>query len=167
MIDWGHENNYIAIIIDDNQRTTTTAKPDNEQTGNNNNHGINNAVYIKLTTQEVGEGYFHILFTVIYALYIGFALFHLHKNRFKLCIPCSKPRFHSKRMSMIIGYILLIITALFGFIFNLYLYEAQLIGDELIFCYFMSFSLFLSHSLIAMWLFHSWIQFNFTTVISS
>ena len=89
-----------------------------------------NNVFMKLTTQEVGEGYFHILFTVIYAIYIGFALFHLHTNRFKLCIPCSIPQFHSKRMSMIIGYIMLIMTALFGFVFNLYLYESVLIDKD-------------------------------------
>ena len=101
------ENGYI-VINDDDQQQSTTSKPSSNSNANGNQ--VNNVILIKLTTQEVGEGYFHILFTVIYALYIGFALFHLHKNRFKLCIPCSTPRFHSKRMSMIMGYILLIIT---------------------------------------------------------
>ena len=87
------ENNYIVIEIEEEVPESTIGKsPDNEEAGNNNGIQINNAIEFKLTTQEVGEGYFHILFTIVYALYIGFALFHLHKNRFKLCIPCSRPR---------------------------------------------------------------------------
>ena len=50
-----------------------------------------NIFAIKLTSQEVGEGYFHILFTILYALYIAFAMFHLSQNKFKLWIPCTAP----------------------------------------------------------------------------
>ena len=66
-----------------------------------------------------------------------------------------------------IGYVLLIITAFLGFLFNLYLYTNEYLTDEYIVCYHMSFSLFFCHLLLSINLFHSWIQFNFSTIISS
>lgn len=128
-------------------------------------------IKLKLATQSVGDGYFHFLFAVLYAVYIMFAAMHCHQNRFKLCIPCTdihgnRLQFHSKRFSLIVAYQLLIIMATINGVFNLYLYESTQIANELLFCYFSSLSLCFGRTLLALWLFHSWIQFNFGTVHS-
>ena len=121
---------------------------------------------VKLTTQEVGDGYFHILFSCVYAVFGGFVIFHLNKHKFKLFVPCSIPKLHSKRMAVIFGYFLLLMAATFGFLLNLYLCNAALIGSELIFFYFMSLSLFCCHTLTALSLFVCWIHFDFSKIIS-
>merc|ERR1719295_761852 len=90
---------------------------------------------------------------------------HCHQNRFKLCIG-NPLQFHSKRMSLIVAYHLLIVMATIHSAFNLYLYESQYVEHPLMFCYFISLSLCFGRTLMALWLFHSWIQFNFGTVHS-
>ena len=127
-------------------------------------------IELKLTSQSVGGGYFHFLFVVLYSVYIGFAAMHFHRNRFRLCIPCTAApdplRFHSKRMSVVVAFPLFIATAAVSGGFNLYLYESQRVEHRRLFCYFMSLALCFGRSVLAQWLFHCWIQFNFGTVHS-
>lgn len=82
--------------------------------------------------------------------------------------------FYTKQMSLFIGHLLICISCLLSFIFNIYMGSISSTSSatdldsnslKYILCYYISIS-FLFHSFILLWTVHLWIHFNFDLILT-